>query len=201
MWWDRVSVALNALRRDAEALPMINSMKLIPESEKLQQIDRLVQASGLELPVSPPSKFAAMSWNDVRRLARNGVTFGPHTVTHPILSRAGAEQSELEIAQSWQRVRAEAGDGAVPIFCYPNGEPADFGAREENAVTHVGMRAAVSTSIGYTSRRDFSADRPSARMRLPRFGYSETASSFMQIASGIEHGKMALRGEIARRES
>jgi peptidoglycan/xylan/chitin deacetylase (PgdA/CDA1 family) len=201
MWWDKVSVALKALRREAETGPMIESLKRIPESEKLGRIDELVQDSGLELPLVPPSQFAPIAWDDVRRLARNGVTFGPHTVTHPVLSRTGADQSQFEIAQSWHRVRDEAGDGAVPIFCYPNGEPADFGAREENAIVRVGMRAALSTTSGYTSYRDFSVDRPSARLRLPRFGYSEEKSSFIQIANGIEHGKMVLRAAIGRGQS
>jgi peptidoglycan/xylan/chitin deacetylase (PgdA/CDA1 family) len=201
MWWDRVAVALAALRREAEVDAMINSLKLIPESDKLERIDKLVQASGLELPATPPSKFAPIAWEDVRRLARNGVTFGPHTVTHPVLSRTGAEQSQFEIAQSWHRVREEAGPGAVPIFCYPNGELADFGAREESSIARAGMHAALTTSIGYASRRDFSSDRPSARMRLPRFGYAEDKSSFIQIASGIEHCKTVLRATISRGHS
>ncbi len=198
MWWDRVAVALKALRREAEIDPMIESLKLIPESEKLERIDKLVQDSGLELPPAPPSQFAPITWDDVRRLSRSGVTFGPHTVTHPVLSRTGDEQSRFEIVESWRRVRDEAGDGAVPIFCYPNGGPADFGVREESAIAAGGMRAALSTRSGYVSHRDFSADRPRGRFKLARLGYSENHLTFVQAASGIERAKMAVRAAIGQ---
>jgi peptidoglycan/xylan/chitin deacetylase (PgdA/CDA1 family) len=198
MWWDRVAVALKALRREAEIDPMVESLKLVPESDKLEQIDRLVRDSGLELPSAPPLQFAPIAWDDVRRLSRSGVTFGPHTVTHPVLSRTGDEQSQFEIAESWRRVRDEAGDGAVPVFCYPNGERGDYGGREENAVGAAGMRAALSTRGGYVSHRDFAADRPRDRFRLPRLSYSENRLTFVQAASGIERAKMAVRAAIGQ---
>ena len=198
MWWDKVSVALKALHRQADAGPMIESLKRIPESEKLERIDKLVQESGLELPPAPPSQFAPIAWDDVRRLSRSGVTFGPHTVTHPVLSRTGDEQSRFEISESWRRVRDEAGEGAVPIFCYPNGEAADFNVREENAVAAAGMRAALSTRGGYVSHRDFSADRPRDRFRLPRLSYPDQHLTFVQAASGIERAKLAVRAAIGQ---
>ena len=197
-WWDRVAVALTALRREREALPMIEALKLIPEAEKLDRIGNLVQAMGAELPRKPPPRFAPIAWDDVRRLSRSGVTFGPHTVTHPVLSRTGDEQSRFEIVESWRRVRDEAGDGAVPVFCYPNGERGDFTAREESTVALEGMRAALSTSIGYASHRHFSVSHPMERFRLPRFSYSEDRLALIQVASGVERGKMALRAAIGR---
>jgi peptidoglycan/xylan/chitin deacetylase (PgdA/CDA1 family) len=193
MWWDRLTVALAALGRDAELWPMIEDLKRVPESEKLERINRLVQESGLSLPDSPPPRFAPLGWNDVRRLARNGVTFGPHTITHPVLSRTSDEQSRFEIEKSWRRIQTEAADGAVPIFCYPNGERADFTERESNVLAEIGMRAAVSTSTGYASYHDFSADHFSDRFRLPRFSYSENPLALIQVASGIERAKLAVR--------
>jgi hypothetical protein len=49
-WWDRVAVALTALRREREALPMIEALKLIPEAEKLDRIGNIIQAELLDLP-------------------------------------------------------------------------------------------------------------------------------------------------------
>ena len=134
-----------------------------------------------------------MTWDDVRRLSLAGVTFGPHSVTHPLLSRVNAEQSQREIAESWRRVRAEAGVGAVPIFCYPNGEAADYGRREEEFVAESGMRAAVSTSPGYASPRHLSAAAPALRYGLPRFAYTDDRTAFIQCAGGMERAKMAFR--------
>jgi hypothetical protein len=171
-------------------------MNQLPEQEKLKRIDQLVQESGTTLPPTPPPNLSPMSWDDVRRLSRSGVTFGPHSITHPVLSRTGPEQSQFEIAESWRRVRDEAGDAAVPVFCYPHGNAGDFDAREVDAIAANGMRAALSSRPGYASRRDFSVSRGSARFRLPRFPYSNDRLSFIQVASGIERAKAAIRASI-----
>jgi peptidoglycan/xylan/chitin deacetylase (PgdA/CDA1 family) len=192
-WWDKVAAGLTALHREADVQATITALKLIPEAEKLDRIAKLLRESGVNLPPTPPSQFAPMSWDDVRRLVKSGITFGPHSVTHPVLSRTGDEQSQFEVEESWRRVRTEARDGAVPIFCYPNGMQADFTVREESAVALAGMRAAVSTRPGYASHRNFDPARPSERFRLPRFGYGDDHSSFVQVASGIERATEAFR--------
>lgn len=196
MWWDQLSFALTALHRQPELSSLISAMNQLPEHEKLKRIGQLVQESGTTLPPTPPPNLSPMSWDEVRRLSHSGVTFGPHSVTHPVLSRTGPEQSQFEIAESWRRVRDEAGYAAVPVFCYPNGVTGDFDAREEDAIAASGMRAALSTRPGYASRRDFSVSRRSARFRLPRFPYSSDQLSFIQVASGIERAKAAIRASI-----
>jgi peptidoglycan/xylan/chitin deacetylase (PgdA/CDA1 family) len=198
LWWDKVALALTALKRESEVLPTVEALKLVPEEEKLKRIDALVQASGLELAQTPPPKYAPMTWDDVRRLSRSGVTFGPHSVTHPTLSQTRAEQLQFEISESWRRVRAEAGAAGVPIFCYPNGDSSDFQTREENAAAACGMRAALSARPGYPTHRDFGAADPTARFRLPRFGYTADPALFIQVATGIEWAKAGVRAAIGK---
>lgn len=193
MWWDQLHLALKALGREAEWPGLVHALNRVPEREKHERIDSLLQDGGQTLPPNPPPQFSPMSWDDVRRLSRSGVTFGPHTVTHPVLARTGPVQSRFEIAESWRRVKEEAGDGAVPVFCYPNGALGDFGAREEDVMREIGMQAALSTQPGYVSRRDLSSGHRSARFRLRRFAYSESNAEFIQVASGIERAKLAVR--------
>src|ERR1035437_2237361 len=201
MWWDQVRVALKALRREEDRRPLIAELNRLPERQKLERVGKLVQESGLELPDTAPPEFASITWEDVRRLSRSGVTFGPHSVTHPVLSQTGPEQSQFEIAESWRRVRDEAADGAAPVFCYPKGGSGDFGVREEEAVAGRGMRAAVAARPGYAARRDFSNGRRPAQFGLPRFSYPETHSSFIQVASHIERFKLAVRAAIGMNSS
>jgi peptidoglycan/xylan/chitin deacetylase (PgdA/CDA1 family) len=146
----------------------------------------------------PTRRYAPLAWDDVRRLSRSGVTFGPHTVTHPTLSRTGEEQLRFEIMESWRRVRAEAGAAAVPIFCYPNGDSTDFGTREENAVAASGLRAAMSALPGYSSPRDFDSAHPTARFRIHRFGYTEAPAMFIQVVGGIEWAKNTIRTAMGK---
>lgn len=198
LWWDRVNLALTAMRRASEAGPMVEALKLVPEPEKLDRIRSLVEESRVDLPSVPPARFAPLAWDDVRRLSHSGVTFGPHSVSHPTLSRTSDEQLQFEIAESWRRVRAEAGTGALPVFCYPNGDSADFHHREETVVAANGLRAAMSARPGYTSHRDFAAGDASRRFRLPRFGYADDPTLFIQVASGIEWAKETVRAAVGK---
>jgi peptidoglycan/xylan/chitin deacetylase (PgdA/CDA1 family) len=199
LWWDRVALALAALHREAETRQMVEALKLVPEPEKLDRIRALVEESGIQLPLAPSPRYAPLTWDDVRRLSRRGVTFGPHSVTHPTLSRTSNEQLHFEVTESWRRVSAEAGAAAVPIFCYPNGDSTDFHVREEAAVEACGLRAALSACVGYASHQDFVAGDESGRYKLARFGYAEDPSMFIQVASGIEWMKASVRAVIGKR--
>ena len=120
------------------------------------------------------------------------MTFGPHSVSHPILSRTSDEQSKFEIQESWRRLRAET-SAVCPVFCYPNGKPDDYGDREIHAARGVGLAGAVSTEPGYVTGRDFSSENPNARFRLPRMSWPERHQHQVQIVSGIERAKLMLR--------
>jgi peptidoglycan/xylan/chitin deacetylase (PgdA/CDA1 family) len=123
-----------------------------------------------------------MRWDDVRRAGREGATFGPHTVTHPILSRVDDRRLETEIAESWKRVRAET-DAALPVFCYPNGDRDSFGVREEAAVARHGFTLALSAIPGSATRGDF-APASSARFRIRRYACPRDATRLRWLASG-----------------
>jgi peptidoglycan/xylan/chitin deacetylase (PgdA/CDA1 family) len=180
----------NALEREAISNAVVESLKRVDDRVKEDLIGELARSLEVTLPETVPPRDRAMTWDDVRACALKGTTFGPHTVTHPILSRVDAARSEREIAESWRKVAAET-DGAVPVFCYPNGTPADFSTREERSVQRAGMKAALSTvdaSLVSTSAGLKARD----RFAIPRFSYAEAKPSFVQIASGIE----AMRGRV-----
>lgn len=56
-----------------------------------------------------------MTWEQARGCEQMGMTFGPHTVTHPILSRTTDAQANDEITESWKRVREEL-NSPVSVF-------------------------------------------------------------------------------------
>lgn len=114
--------------------------KRVPDPEKHAGIARL--AAALEVPLPESSqRYAPMTWDQLRACEARGMSFGSHTVTHPLFMTDDA-QSERELTVAWQRVCAEA-KSPVPIFCYPNGLPEDFGPREVATLTRLGFRGAV----------------------------------------------------------
>jgi hypothetical protein len=120
------------------------------------------------------------------------MSFGPHTVTQPILAHTRADQSRREIELSWQRLQSEAAQ-PVPIFCYPNGQPSDYGDREIIVLRALGFAGAVVGTNGYAESQAIAAD-PVARFRVQRFGYPNDLRAFTQCVSGLERVNQLVRG-------
>lgn len=163
---------------------VIEKLKQVPDAVKEESILALAGALEVDLPEKVPSRDRAMTWDQVRQCAGKGATFGPHTVTHPILSRVDARRADAEISESWRAVTA-ATESSVPVFCYPNGTPADFSNREERSVQSAGMKAALST-IPRSIISTESGVKVANRFSIPRFSYIEDKSPFVQIVSGLE---------------
>jgi len=161
--------------------------KRVTQAEKLAAISRLAHAAEVALPSTPPSHCAPMSWDQLRACERMGMTFGPHTVTHPVLARATADQARSEIVDSWNRLRAEA-QSPVRVFCYPNGGWDDFGDREVKVLRELGFVGAVVAEPGYASGDDFrrASDGP---YRVQRFGMPDDMPHLVQYVSGVERLK------------
>ena len=193
---DAVAIQLHsAAARSASEERLVERLKLMPDAEKERSIARLVEGLEVSLPQNAPARDRAMTWDDVRRCAKSGATFGPHTVTHPVLSRVDTARADREICESWTRVLNET-DAAVPVFCYPNGTPRDFSQRDKAIVAQAGMKAALSTVeapiVVRNSRLD--AQDPFA---LPRFAYPETLPALVQMVSGLAAMRSRLMGRLA----
>src|SRR5213080_3450853 len=191
LWWDRVAYLFKHTRRcslrlhlgpeeraygwstsgelDQVRQDVLCRLEWVDAPAREAAIAGLSEQLDVELPESPPPAYAPISWDDVRRTARRGATFGPHTVTHRILSLAPDDACEWEIQESYRRLRQET-DACVPVFCYPNGEPRAFGRRELEAVQRAGFRAALTTVPDYAASqrvRPWGALGRCARPRLP----------------------------------
>jgi len=136
-------------RRHAEAVICAQAVK-IPDRQRLAFLHRLPQLFELDIPQQPPPEHAALTWDEVRRLASQGVEFGAHTRTHPILpSMEDGESVEEEIAGSKARIEEELGRPAIH-FCYPNG---DYNGAVVDAVARCGFQTAVTVEGGLNTRR------------------------------------------------
>jgi peptidoglycan/xylan/chitin deacetylase (PgdA/CDA1 family) len=214
MWWDRVEYIFrrtdrsqlsvefaedrwsakwrNPEERDRANQEFVQRCKELRDVDKAPTIERLAEAAEVEVPSRPPEAYAPMTWDNVREWERRGLRYGPHTVTHCILSRTDDDQSREEIETSWQRLCAEAQE-PVPIFCYPNGEPRDFGAREISTLSELGLLAAVVGTPGYAASSAFQRGGEAA-FTVRRFAYQDSLPHVIQCASGVERFKELVRG-------
>lgn len=134
-WWDRLYRAFNHIQQKEISVAPLgrlacannaghrnslkraqNFVKTLPHAEAMHWIENFcAEFDGCLLPPA-----SVLSWEELRRLAREGVTLGAHTVNHPMMTRLTQEEMRYEIAQAQKDLQREIGS-ALPIFCYPSG--------------------------------------------------------------------------------
>lgn len=213
-WWDRVELGVmrtgrralaftvedrvldlrftSAASRTASLDALVRSFKRLPGPRMQEAVSRLLAELAVDLPDHPPPSHAVMDWDTIRAFADRGVTYGPHTVRHTILSRVPVDRAQEEIGRSWRRLEEAVPDGAIPLFCYPNGTPADYTEEHFRVLEEEGLTAAVTAVPGYVypGMRDPAG---SDRFAVPRFSMPATIREFKSIVLGLERLVAAAR--------
>ena len=185
----------NASERSRARIHFRERCKSVPDVEKHAAITLLTEAADVDLPDVAPPAYAPMSWDELRSCEALGMSFGAHTVTHPILSRTTDDRSAEEIVGSVRRLRAEAAS-LVPVFCYPNGRPEDFGKREFATLRQVGIVGALGGEPGYATANAFLE--PDGAYAVPRIGYPRALPRVLYYVTGAERGRQLLRSLATR---
>ena len=78
------------------------------------------------------------------------ISFGAHTVTHPILTRMPFAEAVVEIVASKEIIESKLGR-PVRLFAYPNGTRDDFNDQIKQVIREAGFACAVTTIDGSNS--------------------------------------------------
>lgn len=89
-----------------------------------------------------------MTWDMLREMHAGGMTFGGHSVTHPILANQTADQQDWEVGECQRRLVAELGV-PIDVFSYPNGKPESFNEFTRAALRAHGFRWAFAHAGGF----------------------------------------------------
>ena len=182
-WGDRAG-------RQRASASIVGRLERIPTARKHDLIGTIASMLDVEVPDAAPPRYSAMTWENVRSAGARGATFGPHTVTHPILAQCTDAESRFEIEESWRRLREET-DAAVSVFAYPNGQPHAVTPREAEEVRRTGMKGAVTTRHRYVERGAARAGHLAPYL-VPRFPYPVDRAHLIQLTTGLERAKLAL---------
>ena len=84
----------NTLQEKQKAfLDIVFLLKTLNQEERC----RLMNLVMTDLGGRDKKNLKIMSWQDVEAMSSNGITFGAHTLTHPVLTRLSLAQAEQEI--------------------------------------------------------------------------------------------------------
>ena len=197
LWWDQLTYAFRQTKRtsltftlnseelsfrfpnptDRETLSADIAIRLtrVEDPERLRIIKLIPELLEVDISASPPTDYEPLKWDEARQLAKDGVVFGAHTVTHPILSRiTDSQKKRAEIEGSKLKIQLEL-DQPVQHFCYPNGLNDDFDEETVTIVQKAGFKTATTTERGLNFRgsRPFELRRLGIDPDLPRDYFTE----------------------------
>jgi len=152
VWTDLVDCYLKERRNKLLGFPDKNTLKTLPDAQRLEVLKKMSEK--ITLPANIQSALQMCSWNEIREMSKNNITFGGHTMTHPILSKISLEQAKYEIQESKKIIESKI-NKPVNTFAYPNGQPDDFNPEIKQIVKNAGYKLACSTIFG---KNDLRAD-------------------------------------------
>jgi peptidoglycan/xylan/chitin deacetylase (PgdA/CDA1 family) len=138
----------SATLRSQATQSLWEALKEVPNQHRLEFLSGLASSCGVEIPSLPPAERRAMSWDEMRALAADGVEIGCHTDSHPILSRL-SDQAELEREIRGAKEVMEARlKRRVDHFSYPNGREIDISEAAVACVREAGFASSVTCTYG-----------------------------------------------------
>lgn len=136
--------------RQALAIRALYALMRIPDTERRTAQESLIA----ELVPGDKGPIKAMlQWTQIREMASAGMTFGAHTVTHPILSRLSEGEARRELSDSKRRIEEET-QSPVSLLAYPVGRAMDYSPEVLRITQELGFTAAVTTTSGVNVRGD-----------------------------------------------
>ncbi|MBU4287992.1 MAG: polysaccharide deacetylase family protein [Proteobacteria bacterium] len=126
---------------------LVALLKAYSAQERDEVIKRLAQACRINK--WPGNKDRPMlSWDEVRDMAAHGISFGSHTMSHPVLSTIPMSEVKREIGES-KRIIEEQIQKPVTTFAYPYGKYTDYTDEVTKVLFDGGFEYACTTTVGY----------------------------------------------------
>jgi peptidoglycan/xylan/chitin deacetylase (PgdA/CDA1 family) len=193
-WYDQVCLAFKLTTRSAlfpvmEGAPagplepreqrlallerMLDWLRAIDNDSRMEAIKCLFRPLGVPCSLSLPNYM--LNWDEVRQMLPNKITFGAHTVTHPVLSRMSVKALQQEVLQSKKTIEQKL---KLPVrhFAYPFGRDMHCGETARRIVAECGFETAVTTEFGFNQP----GDNPLALKRFTPWG-RELGTFAMQL--------------------
>jgi peptidoglycan/xylan/chitin deacetylase (PgdA/CDA1 family) len=135
----------STIERRRFAFSLLLEIRHKPPHLRDLEIETLLAACGIKSERHSGSEM--LSWDEVKEMHQNGISFGAHTVTHPILSLIANNELDFEISNSKRMIEERIGE-TIQVFAYPNGQVGDYDQRAKAILQAHGFRCAVTTQRG-----------------------------------------------------
>jgi peptidoglycan/xylan/chitin deacetylase (PgdA/CDA1 family) len=169
LWFDRVSSSVRSTR--VKSIDMtkfgLGNFSLAGQRNKGRFVEAMIAAiksnhshekeeiiSFLEEALGKSGKPLMLSWEQIKTMRKNGIEFGCHTFSHPILTDLTPEDMRTEIAESQKVIEQRIGE-PVRYFAYPNGDAKSYNEIVIDLLKEHDFQAAVSMKAGINTGHDW----------------------------------------------
>jgi peptidoglycan/xylan/chitin deacetylase (PgdA/CDA1 family) len=158
-WWDQLWQGVSRTDRQRVEVPGLPALPLTTLAERRSASAQLagwlkgfwpderaarLDALLTDLRVRPEWTPAVSGWDELRRLASDGVTIAAHSRTHALLNQVDDVTLHDEVVGCRDDLVREMGS-SPPLFAYPNG---NFDPRLPRVLNEGGFQAAFTTVVG-----------------------------------------------------
>lgn len=126
------------------AFEVVAYLRSLPNSTRRECCALLERRIGL-----PQNALSSrvLTWEQIHTMHRSGITFGSHTLTHPVVSQLTPAELERELADSKRLLEEKLGSPALD-FAFPFGKASDCSAAAIEQLSRCGYRSAATTVPG-----------------------------------------------------
>jgi peptidoglycan/xylan/chitin deacetylase (PgdA/CDA1 family) len=124
---------------------LMQYLQMCPNDERFSILS--VLPSRLRVEPSGKKESLMLTWEQVREMSRSGISFGAHTVTHPVLSQVDTNVLRSEIESSKAEIESNTAQ-PVRTFAYPFGRKQHYPPAAPIILKSLGFSCAVTTEPG-----------------------------------------------------
>lgn len=126
---------------------LVALLKVYSTQEREEVITRLAEACRVNTWPGDENR-PMLFWEEVREMSKHGISFGSHTMSHPVLSDISVEEARREIVES-KNIIEEQIQKPVTTFAYPYGKYTDYTDEVTKVLFDEGFEYACTTTVGY----------------------------------------------------
>lgn len=182
-WWDDLCMRVCAHRQFgnggiARQAALAHGQELL-RAATLDERTQLLDAWGPD--PGPNDAVRPATWDECRAAPTN-IDFGGHGAAHRLLDAISTQEARAELDDCQRTLRAELGERAAPLFCYPAGQWTDD---VRGSLLAAGFNAAVTAGPKRSDQRLATAS--DDLTLLPRIGVTSrmTLSAFAAKLAGV----------------
>jgi len=169
LWMDRIEYALNKTQLESVRLKIlgetitVNEMtesakiKLLkkvkvlikngPQDKIEENVNNIIESLKVNSfdPASLPDIYSPLNWQQINEMLDSTlISIGSHTCSHVILSKCTESRLSEELVKSKKIIESSIG-AICDLFCYPNGQKADFNENTKKYLKESGYQCGLTT--------------------------------------------------------